>query len=766
MPTQDIGTVVAVPTFRAARSTMVVERSNRRTSGRAYWRVAITLGAAIGAYGVACQLAWADGPAVTCNLEKLRTLVQTVRPGQWLEIPNTRMRSVLLAKDDPLMPAGAWGWRGSKSVIEEFGGGAFDGCSWYFTGGGGSAYGGNEVYRFNLETLNWSRLTDPTHYRPGSKENVCPGPIDGRAPVPGRVYDGLIYSPRSATVFMWAHRTYCGKRFGRRGGRGGSPERGTSLIWEFDPRTASWTWRGGLPKKHWTGPWKGDVDPKSGNPVICGRSRCGEYDISGHALVRVSERQDKLGSGSAAIDPKRRRMVVLKGFHIFAVPLDGKRIGKADVVRKTARLGDMQRYGIAYHSDRDTFFLWDGGRDVFIVDPETWTLGVPQVSDGAVPTPKSKGVYGRWARIPGMDVLIGMNNIDQGFWLYRPPSERATAVEKLSIRTCVPDGSCESFVLLADALNALRPGGEVVLPSGIHRQGGVVRVPNTTIRGEIGPNGERAHLMGVAVGGKAALIVAPKADNVQVVGHECSRIRVADRNGACIRLESSNLVVRDVHFHDNQQGILGGGRGGRVVIEESLFQRNGHGGQAHQIYISKRVDELIVRNNRILSTKGSGHAVKSRAARTLIEGNLIAGLDGVESRSLDVPNGGELVVRNNVLVKGAASENWDVISIAKEAKRYGLHEKNSILVERNTIVFEKEGVVFTSDSPAKIVFRDNVVMGDARIMPARNRWDHIFRGDRKIGSLGQRENVDESENRWQSRIPSDRNYQRLWDNRD
>lgn len=126
---------------------------------------------------------------------------------------------------------------------------------------------------------------------------------------------------------------------------------------------------------------------------------------------------------------------------------------------------------------------------------------------------------------------------------------------------------------LGDAVANAIPKDLIVLAPGIYRQGAVVDVPNLTIRGEPG-----AHLRGWPVQGKAALVVT--ADDVVIDGIECSNIKVPDQNGACIRIEAANLTVRNVYFHDNQEGILGGA-GGTLLVENSRFERNGFGGRAH-----------------------------------------------------------------------------------------------------------------------------------------------------------------------------------------
>ncbi|MGH6897068.1 MAG: right-handed parallel beta-helix repeat-containing protein, partial [Geminicoccaceae bacterium] len=237
----------------------------------------------------------------------------------------------------------------------------------------------------------------------------------------------------------------------------------------------------------------------------------------------------------------------------------------------------------------------------------------------------------------------------------------------------------------------------------------------------------------------AALVV--KADGVVIEGIECSGIAVRDDNGACIRIEGDDLTVRNVHFHDNQEGILSGPGGGVLVVAGSLFERNGFGGQAHGLYIGPSIETFIFQGNRVLATTGAGHGVKSRAQRTIIENNVIAGLDGHDSRAIDVPNGGEVVIRDNVLQKGRDSANSEMIGLALEG---GLHDVNQTLIEGNLFLFDTlpqgliqdlaravgllpaKGTVIHSRSPGQVILQSNTIVG------ARNIADGevIERGNR------------------------------------
>ncbi|MGH6904349.1 MAG: right-handed parallel beta-helix repeat-containing protein, partial [Geminicoccaceae bacterium] len=241
-----------------------------------------------------------------------------------------------------------------------------------------------------------------------------------------------------------------------------------------------------------------------------------------------------------------------------------------------------------------------------------------------------------------------------------------------------------------------------------------------------------------------------RADGVVIEGIECSGIRVRDNNGACVRSEGGDLTVRNVHFHDNQEGILSGPGGGVLLVENSLFERNGFGGQAHGVYVGPEVETFVFRNNRVLATTGAGHGVKSRARRTIIESNAIAGLDGRDSRAIDLPNGGEVVIRGNVLQKGPLSESGQMIGLALEGN---LHELNETLIENNLLLFDTrpeglvhdlaravgllpaKGTVISSKSPGEVILLGNTIVG-ARAVGSEDvieRDNRIYESRRAAG---------------------------------
>ena len=287
-----------------------------------------------------------------------------------------------------------------------------------------------------------------------------------------------------------------------------------------------------------------------------------------------------------------------------------------------------------------------------------------------------------------------------------PPLPEATSNE---VRACVED-DC-SYRTVAYALSAASDGDTVRILPGVYRDGGIVRANDVRIEAE------GVHLFDAAWEEKANLVV--KGNDTVIVGLRCSHIRVPDANGACIRAEGRNLTLSGVHFHDSQTGILSGATAGRIVIEDSRFERLGNRGEelgnAHAIYIGS-IDEFVLLHSRVLASVGEGHEVKSRAARTVIEGNVIASLSGHDSRQIDLPNGGDILIRGNVLEKGPNSSNHQVLGIGMERGRgYGTdHELSRAIIEGNTVLLDRRGYnVFVSvrDVPEPEE-RNNLVIED------------------------------------------------------
>lgn len=240
-------------------------------------------------------------------------------------------------------------------------------------------------------------------------------------------------------------------------------------------------------------------------------------------------------------------------------------------------------------------------------------------------------------------------------------------------------GADKEYKMPSDAAAHVQDGDHVAIAPGEYFDCAVWNRKNLTIEGT--GAGATAVITDKTCQGKALFVV--QGANTTIRNLTLQRARVADMNGAGIRMEAPNMVVDHVKFINDQDGILTGSVGGTLTIRDSEFDRNGVCAPAcaHGIYVNK-LDLLRVERSKFTNTK-QGHHIKSRALRTEIIDNTIAdGTEGTASYLIDVPNGGDLVVRGNTLQKGPMAENHSAaIVIGAEGVSNPTHE---ITIEGNS----------------------------------------------------------------------------------
>ena len=174
--------------------------------------------------------------------------------------------------------------------------------------------------------------------------------------------------------------------------------------------------------------------------------------------------------------------------------------------------------------------------------------------------------------------------------------------------------------------------------------------------------------------GVHVVVVGERLD-VGVEGLVFADLAVEDGNGAGIRLEEGPLRVSQSWFRDSQQGILtANGVDSELVVDKSTFTRLGtceySGGCAHSIYAGDYGSVTVTRTRFEQGT--GGHYLKSRAARIVVEDCSFDDANGNGTNYLiDLPNGGNGVIRGNWFVQGRDKENWStMIAIGAEGARY------------------------------------------------------------------------------------------------
>jgi hypothetical protein len=263
-------------------------------------------------------------------------------------------------------------------------------------------------------------------------------------------------------------------------------------------------------------------------------------------------------------------------------------------------------------------------------------------------------------------------------------------------------------------------GDTLVIANGVYRECAVFKASNITIRAQT-PG--KVIIRDQSCNGKGILVIT--GNNVVVEGLVLQGARVADGNGAGIRFEGSGLTVRNMTFIENQNGILSNGApDSTITIENSVFDRNGTcenaAGCAHAIYINQAALLKVV-DSRFVGTR-SGHHIKSRATKTIVQDNIIDdGATGTASYAIQLAQGGDGLITGNTITKGPRAENTSTaIFIGGEGDN---PFTAPVLISGNTFI-NKTGVkpYFVYNASGNVVrVVKNTITGTAVLVSGKNR---------------------------------------------
>ncbi|NOQ64845.1 MAG: right-handed parallel beta-helix repeat-containing protein [Methyloprofundus sp.] len=243
----------------------------------------------------------------------------------------------------------------------------------------------------------------------------------------------------------------------------------------------------------------------------------------------------------------------------------------------------------------------------------------------------------------------------------------------------------------------------------------VWRQNNITIRGV----GGLAHMDSNGRVAQQKAIWVIKGNNVIVDSIEFSGARVADLNGAGIRIEGANLTIRHAYFHDNEMGVLSATNlESEILIEDSEFshnslivERNGSP-PSHNIYIGE-VAKFTLRRSYIHDAE-EGNNVKSRARENYILHNRITDETSGSSYLLDLSNGGKAYIVGNVFHQSALNYNSTLVSFAAEKKG---SLGGSLYVGNNNMINSSHYATFVRNySGEAATVTNNVFVGKGQIL--------------------------------------------------
>ncbi len=275
-------------------------------------------------------------------------------------------------------------------------------------------------------------------------------------------------------------------------------------------------------------------------------------------------------------------------------------------------------------------------------------------------------------------------------------------------------GPSFDYATPSTAAAAARDGDTIEIASGDYR--GDVAVWNASRIRIVGAE-PRPHIRaeGRDAQGKAIWLV--RGDDVTIENVEMSGAHVADGNGAAIRVEGRNLLLRNAFLHDNENGLLTGANAtSEITIEHCEFARNGSGdGSTHNLYVGK-IAKVTVKQS-YFHHAIVGHNFKSRAAISILTDNRLADeTDGRASYEADFPNGGQVLLSFNIFQKGASAENNTLVSYGAEG--LSTDAKSEFVAKGNTFISQRPNgarFIFLAPGTKTININGNVFAGAATL---------------------------------------------------
>src|SRR3954447_25126981 len=242
-------------------------------------------------------------------------------------------------------------------------------------------------------------------------------------------------------------------------------------------------------------------------------------------------------------------------------------------------------------------------------------------------------------------------------------------------------GPGEQFAKISDAIAAAQNGDTINVDAGTYTNDYASISKNITLQGIGGM--VKLVSTGLIPNGKGIFVTN---GNITINNFEFSGAQVADQNGAGIRYETGNLTLNNCYFHDNENGLLGGYRStDSLTINNSEFAYNGYGdGQTHNLYVGN-IGNLTIKNS-YFHDADVGHEIKSRALSTTIIDSRIYDLNSTASLSIDLPNGGNALIQNNVIEQGPYSQNNKIINYGEEGN---LNPGTNFVISGNTILNDR-----------------------------------------------------------------------------
>ncbi len=380
------------------------------------------------------------------------TTIQNLPANTWYEVPNSEMRQVEAKgadypgiwgnhPDDPTprksnFPSGQGVFLWSGAVFDDYRN------RLVLWGGGHNSYYGNELYAFDLTSLNWERVTNPS---PPTYDDICVAVLSDGNPNSRHTYYNLAYIPTTDKFFSTpAGTTSCeasGLDFN---------------TWSFDFDSKDWL--NLAPATELNGNGKA-VQPPGWAPTAAAYNPLDNkvYSVGPEGLFAydvVANRWDKLNSSGlggdrgVAVDEKRELLVVVGRGEVVVYDLANQNytpqfwdtVGDEDY-----NFNNNFRPGVNYDPVADRIVVWDGGAvRALNMDTRRWDdLAVaPQVRHFT-------GTYGRFRYSRRENAYVLVNDATENVLIYKLADPATLQVVLDPVDIAVDQGQTATFSVFA-----------------------------------------------------------------------------------------------------------------------------------------------------------------------------------------------------------------------------------------------------------------------------------------------------------------------------
>jgi hypothetical protein len=276
-------------------------------------------------------------------------------------------------------------------------------------GGGHGDYAGNEVYEFDLATLQWKRLNDPSPVTP-CQETTSDGKPNSR-----HTYGGLAYIADEDRMFVFGGVVYCPHGMGSNG------------TWTLGLDSLDWTRmdpaHGGSPNDENHGAVAA-YDPKTKLVYVYDRaSGFWSYDYGRNTYKRLNNSTPLDLHSNAVVDPKSELFLTFGDGQIWAVSIAAKGGHNPQDRSRATGCEGLTKYaspGLAYDPVQDRVVGWpDFGPAVYLYDSHSNSCTTMTFNDGAPPDSahagsphSSNGTFGRFQYFPSYGVFVLVSDSD------------------------------------------------------------------------------------------------------------------------------------------------------------------------------------------------------------------------------------------------------------------------------------------------------------------------------------------------------------------